>query len=190
MLNLFHDVRKGLRNLRSKEDGSLTVEFVIVLPLLVWAVLAIIVFWDGFQTANANQRSAYLVADLISREVDEIDAAYLDGVSQVARTLNDRDASTRLRVTAVNRTLDDNLQPVHEIGWSYGTDSLLPHEDVTVIEDRLPMMAVGDQLIYVESIRDWLPAFPVARLDPRRFEYVAVTIPRFAPQIVFEAPGS
>lgn len=183
MLTLFHKTRRAARHFKSNEQGSQTVEFVIVVPLLVWAVLAMIVFWDGFQTANANQRSAYLIADLISREVDEIDTAYLNGVSDVARTLNS-DPATELRVTIVNRTLNDSLEPIHEIDWSWSTPTLLPHEDVEFIEDRLPMMAVGDQLIYVEAMRQWNPAFPVANLDPRRFEYVAVTIPRFAPQIV------
>ena len=181
---------RALRAFGSKAEGSVTIEFVIVLPLLVWGVLAMIVFWDGFKTANANQRSAYLIADLISREVDEIDAAYLEGVNQVARTLNDRDRSTQLRVTAVDRTLDPSLNPIHEIAWSWGSQTLAAHTDIAAIEDRLPIMAVGDQLIYVETVRDWAPRFAVAQLDPIRFEYVAVTIPRFAPKVVFDDGSS
>lgn len=190
MLTLSQNTQRAFRKFRSKEEGSLTVEFMIVLPLLVWGVLAMLVFWDGFQSATANQRTAYLIADLISREVDEIDADYLEGVSDVARTLNDHDRSTQLRVTVVNRTLDDDDEPIHEIGWSYGTQKLKKHQNIEAIQQRLPMMAVGDQLIYVEAIREWAPRFAIARLDPIRFEYVAVTMPRFAPQIVLDTGDS
>ena len=77
-------LRSLLAQFKGREDGSIAVETVIMLPLMFWAYLAMYSTFDTFRMYNLNQTAAYTVGDAISRETQAIDADYLRGMQQLS----------------------------------------------------------------------------------------------------------
>ena len=55
----------------TNEDGGLSIEAVLAIPLLVWALTATIVFYDAFKTPHISQKATYTIADMLSHEEAE-----------------------------------------------------------------------------------------------------------------------
>lgn len=179
-------ISRFTRTFRRSEKGSLSIETVLAVPMLVWAITATTVFFDAFKTLNVNQKATYTVADMLSRETQTIDADYLRGLHEVFDYLSTTPGDNAIRVTVVRMDEDPNTGvKTRALVWSQGVGGATGYSDLTVIEQRLPDMSAGDQLIVVESEQDWSPAFTVG-LASYRFYDVAISRPRFAPQIVWD----
>lgn len=177
-------ILKPIARFRRAETGALSVEAVIIFPLLVWVYTAMFVFWDAYKTENINLKSAYTVADMISREQRPIDAAYLAGARTIFEFLNPGDTNQQLRVSVVSMNVDSDGNQFLQLVWSQGTEGLPGHGSLIQIQDRIPMMAPGDQVIVVDTTTDWTPLFNVG-LQARTFAQTVVTSPRFVPQVLW-----
>ncbi len=106
--------------------GSVSVETIIVLPMLLWALVATVVFFDGFRTRHQTQTAALTVSDIISRETNMLTSGYLEGMNEVFDFLADARQPTRLRISSLiwNSTLE---RP--QVQWSYGTRGMAPLTD-------------------------------------------------------------
>ena len=166
------------------ENGSLSIEAIFAVPMLVWAITATFVFWDAFKTLNLSQKATYTVADMLSRETNAIDDDYLTSMHELYSFLSEG-GDNALRVTVVRMTEDPatNVKSL-ELAWSEGVGGIPGYTDLALIEDRIPDMATGDQVIVVESEQEWSPAFSVG-LASYRFREVALSRPRFAPQLIW-----
>jgi len=168
------------------EHGGLSVEAVLVFPILVWAITATFVFFDAFKTINVSQKATYTIADMLSRETEAIDPDFLTAAHETFDFLAGVNGDNALRVTVVTMVEDpDTLIKTIELVWSEGVGGLSGYVNLDIIENRLPDMAAGDQMIVVESEQEWAPAFAVG-LDSYRFREVAISRPRFAPQLVWD----
>lgn len=174
-----------LRRLRDAEDGGLSVEAVLIFPLLFWAFGGLFVFWDAYKTQNDNLKAAFTVADMISREVVAIDAEYIEGAQSVYQFLTRSIETTDIRVSVVSMGLDANDEPVLELEWSHGTGTLIGHTDPKALEDVVPTIAVGDEMIVVETRMPWEPMF-AAGLMARDMTEVVVAKPRYVPQVLWD----
>jgi len=90
------------------ESGVLMAEAVIVLPFMLWAYLALFVYWDGYRSINTAQKAAYTISDMISREMVTLPANYPTGMRDLMRYLLDNDQSVRIRVTSVTSSQVNN----------------------------------------------------------------------------------
>lgn len=172
-------------NFFRNENGGLSVEAVFAIPMLVWAITGTFVFWDAFKTMNISQKATYTIADMLSRETNAVDADYLTSIHEIYDFLSGETGANAIRVSVVTlttntTTAENELQLV----WSEGVN-IPEYTDLTVLESRIPTMALGEQLIVVESEQEWSPAFAVG-LASYRFREVALARPRFAPQLVFD----
>ncbi len=169
------------------EHGGMTVEAVLVIPILVWAITATFVFWDAFKTINISQKATYTVADMLSRETAAIDADYMTATHELFDYLAGTEGDNSLRVSVVSMAQDpDTLVKSMSLEWSEGVGGMTGHSDLSVLKDRVPDMAAGDQLIIVESVQEWAPSFAVG-LANYRFREFAISRPRFAPQLVWDS---
>jgi Flp pilus assembly protein TadG len=169
------------------EEGGMSIEAVLAIPMLVWALSATFVFWDAFKTLNISQKATYTVADMLSREEVAITPDYLTAVHEIYDFLAESDGDNALRVSVVTMTEDPvTLVKTLSLVWSEGVGGIDGHDDITPIESRIPDMSDGEQLIIVESEQEWSPAFSVG-LASYRFREVALARPRFAPQLIWDA---
>ncbi len=186
MLNF---IKSRIQAFTQREDGSLSVEAVLVFPILLWAYAAMFIYWDAFKSQNINLKATYTIADMISREDQPIDNAYMDGMNTVYEYLIRSDLGNDIRVTVVGMGLeDDGVTPEHECRWSYATGDMQPYTDLNGIIEHLPLMAVGDELIVVQSQMDWEPpinfTLEEVGLGATEFTNLVFTSPRFVPQVL------
>lgn len=97
-----------MRNLKQRfasflreEDGLILAEALIMLPLLIWSLVAIFIYYDVFRTINVTQKAAYSIADLLSRQRDTIPTTFFEGLQNVTDFLTPGGHPVKLRVTSL-----------------------------------------------------------------------------------------
>lgn len=166
-----------------REDGSVAIETVILLPMLFWAYLSMFSIFDAFRQYSINQKAAYTVSDMISRETVPIDDDYLDGAQDLFDYMTrSRDEAT-LRITSIRY---DGNQDKYMVDWSRvrGTQVALRNQDVSDWHHRLPIMPHGDRIMLVESWSNYDPPFNTG-LQNRQIINFIFTRPRYVPRILF-----
>lgn len=191
------------RRFARDEDASLSVEMVLILPLLIWAFLTVYTVFDVFRVRSLALKGNYAISDLLSRETASIDADYLDGVRSVFRYLTQGDADTWIRVTQVYCNDDcedpDNRELI--VDWSRATDgqATFTTNDVNVtLRDHIPLIGYGERILMVNTSVDYVAPFipPMLKTIPSEtsasgwgymknntFVDTVFTEPRFGPQL-------
>lgn len=186
------------RDFARDERGTVMVEALIVLPILIWSYLALFVYWESYRAVNTMQKAAYTISDMISRENVAISNDYIPGMRDVMEYLNNGRTDVKLRVSSVTYSEADDEFQVH---WSRSPDHAMPElttEDLrqfVVCDDPLdlrfcliPDMADGDYVVIVEANTVYRPAFDVSGLGETVLSQFIVTRPRFLPRICL--PGT
>ncbi len=188
-MSILRTALRLVNRFRRSERGSYSVETVLIFPLLIFAFAGLSTFFEAFRTLNVNMRASYTIADMLSREDDEIDLDYPDGLNSMLALLTRSPKPTVLRITQV--AYDGNNDDM-EISWSVVSGGsgnyIVPLTDATLhtIEDQIPIMAHGDVNLVVETYSAFEPFLAFHGLDAFYFENLVVTRPRFAPHLCFE----
>lgn len=181
------NMKTWLSRFRNDERGSVMVETVITLPLLIWAVGATYEFFEVHRYHSARDKASYTIADMISREMLPITPGYLTNAKTVFDTIANDDGQNALRVSIVKYDSDEDK---YSVKWSEvrGPSKLrkLTTSDVETAHDKLPVMRDGDELIVVDSMSEYPPMFDIWFGDAMDVATHVVTSPRFAPQINWE----
>ncbi len=184
---------RQLKQFRRAEDGTFSVETVIVFPLLIWALTAVLVFWDGYKVNNNAISGTYTVADLVSRQIAPVDDDFIDGLDKLyTRIVQNRHANdVRVTVVRMNQGADPSVDPpILQLVWSQGTEGLPRRDNIADVRNRVPLMAVGTSMVMVETRSVWIPPLSweidgkwIGRID---FGNVSFTSPRFVPQVKYD----
>lgn len=177
-----------IRRFGRDENGSYSLEAMLLFPIMAWAYIGMFIFFDAYRQQNVNLKASYTISDMLSRETELINMAYLDGMNKVLDYLTYSRFDTYLRVTVVYYDADIDR---HILVWSEGTrnkPSLNQEEVEEQLSPHIPIMADTDTAIVVET---WAAYEPIASvgIPPVSFENIVVTSPRFAPQLNFEGYG-
>jgi hypothetical protein len=167
-----------IRRFAREDAGTVMAETVIVLPALLWAFLALFVYWDSFRSLNTVQKAAYTISDIISREMKSRPPAYFDGLRTVMDFMLDADQTVKMRVTSITYSEEDDEFQVH---WSYspGGDMLaLTTATLQDLKEKIPAMADADSATILETEVPYVPAFNIG-LDDMTYKQFIVTRPRF-----------
>ncbi len=166
------------------EAGSMPTEGVIASVFLVWWYVASFQFFDAYRQKNINLKAAYTVADLISRQTNEINDDFIEGLNTLFDYLTNSRVPTWIRVSSVVWDETDNR---FEIAWSYATGVTAGHTTATIQAkaNQIPVMPSGDSVIIVESNMAYEPIFNVG-LKAQWFTTFIATRPRFNPCIAFD----
>ncbi|SEV98243.1 hypothetical protein SAMN04488515_0507 [Cognatiyoonia koreensis] len=166
------------------EDGSVAVETVLMVPLLAWAMLATLTYFDAYRTEGISYKAGLTVADAISREADSIDDDYIDGAYGLLRFLTLKDGDPDLRVTVFKyRAGQDDYRRV----WSKarGQTTALNHADLEAMRGRLPLMVGGERAILVETWTEYEAPYAVGLGDFTMSTYNVIS-PRFTARLCFD----
>lgn len=170
--------RPLIRRFVRDEAGTVMAETVIVLPILLWAFLALFVYWDTFRSINTVQKAAYTISDIISREMIALPSSYFDGLRNVMDYMVYDDQEVKMRVTSITYN-EDNLQ--FEVLWSYSPGGALPElttATLQLLKGRIPAMSDSDFATILETEVLYKPLFKVY-LDEFTQSQFIVTRPRF-----------
>jgi hypothetical protein len=182
---MIRTVHATLHRFANEVRGSLTVEAVVMLPILFWAMLSMLVFFDAYRQSTINVKAALTLSDMISREVEPINGAYLDGAVGMFQELARSETAPKLRVTVIRY---DEVTALFYQEWSQqrGGVPVLTDGEIHLMTDRLPVVWNNERLIIVETWSDYKPPFNVG-IDQQDLYNFVFTRPRFAPQVKFEA---
>ena len=168
------------RALRS-ERGAATVELVIFAPFLMVFIGTFITIWDAFRTANLSLYASYTVADHLSRKEDVIGQPDIDELGDLLAFLVPTSGQTAVRVTVLQRTVDELDQPYTEWVESWSTNGTVapPTTETADVAEYIPVLAVGKRIYITEAFTDWEPFYGPDILPGRMMHHVAATPPRF-----------
>jgi hypothetical protein len=178
---LVNRLTRRLRSFIRGESGTVTVEFVLVIPLLAWCFLGTFTFFAAYRTQSINVKAAYTIGDQLSRETDFITPVYMTSLGELHDFLVQTDNSTRLRVTAFEYEADDDS---YRVIWSQGIGETPRVTDsaITDVRARLPEMPDEEIAILTETWIAFAPA-EFSGLQDMTFSEAIVTRPRFANQL-------
>lgn len=167
------------------ERGTATTEAIIILPMLVWSMVAISVYFDAFRTNSTNLKAAYTISDMISRENPFVGPNYIGGMNTVFDFLAASKSPTWIRVTLVQFDTEDPLNDAdgkYILKWSHGTNSKPDLNEATLqtVENRIPVMGHGDSMLLVETHMKYKP-FAKVGFAPYDLDNFVSTRPRFPP---------
>lgn len=190
-------IRKRISRFFRDTGGTVTIEAVIIIPLLGWWFLASYVYFDAFNQRNVNLKAAYALSDLLSREMNPVDASYMEGLDDVFRYMTkSSDGDSYIRVSVLqchaNCGAEDSGRMLFA-DWSYATGSIdgysTEQNDNGNLEsrlgDRIPFIPVGDRVIVVETYMNYESPF-VGGMSDRIFDNFVVTRPRFVPKLEWD----
>ena len=189
---MFLKLKNPFRPFSEDQRGSLSVEAVLILPILFWAICATYTFFHAFKVQNAANRANYTISDILSRETDLVNADYINGLHNLYEYMSrNRDGGTWIRVSVVTcrtRCDKENRQLVME--WSQATGSATAYgsSDIGSLEQYIPQLPKGDSLTMVETSSDYEPMFQgiVPNFGSRKLVSQSVTRPRFTQQLVWD----
>lgn len=183
-------LRQSFQAYLKDEEGALLVEFMILLPMMIWAFVALVVYWDVFKTINVSQKAAYSIADLLSRQVI-VTEDFLDGMEDVMDFLTPGVGDSRVRITSLRfeaNNLAITTDDVYEIIFTHSSDTTLAPEYTAVnvqdLKPLIPIMDNQDSVIVVETWVDFTPDFDIGVLNmapglgDQTFTQFIVTRPR------------
>lgn len=187
-----------LSDFREKEDGSISIELLLCVPILLWCLLATIVYFDAYKTKAETYRAALTIADMFSREQASIDRFFLDGAHGLLHSMSKSNSDPELRASVY--TFDDpdgDGNGIFRLIWSRNRDmgANLVGGDLLDLQqaDRLPIMAHDDRAFLIETRTIYKPPFSIGigffqptSLDIVEFDTFKVTRPRFASGTCFD----
>ncbi len=177
-------IRSRIKRFSADTFGSLSVETVLIIPVLFWGLFGLFVLFDAFHAKSTNVKAATSIGDLLSRETDEINADYMNGLNDVLAFLTHSPHDTIMRVSVVRYDGDADK---HILVWSHATPGKqkISEGSLDTIEGHIPAMQDAGSAIVVETWMAYVPFLNIS-VKPMWFETVVVTSPRFAPQLKWE----
>ena len=175
-------IRCALKPFLRNEHGSISIEFCIVFPLLLFITTNGLAFWDAFQSNSKTAKVAYTISDIMSRydAVGNTETAYLFALQNKMLPL-DLTQQT-MRITSI--CFEDGL---YRVMWSFtagtdDTDAPDPMTDEFIPLALMPELDPQDSVILTEVAAHWEPHLHVG-VQPMTWRSALVTTPRFKKMI-------
>ena len=185
-------LKRRFRRFAADDTGTITVESILILPVVMWAFVATFVYYDAFASRTASQRAAYTISDSIGRQQNDVlTPEDLESYNRIFGYLSKTQRDTRLRVSSVVWNPGDEL---YEIVWSYATNEGIPMTEADLTPElvaRLPVLPQRESAYIVETSVNFVPlteALPLSGIILRRqtLREFIVSRPRFSPQLRFD----
>ena len=177
--------KRWISDFRRDEQGSIAVETILIIPALFWAYLAMFAIFDAYRQYSVNQKAAYTMGDIVSRETTPINGAYVNGARKMMAYMTyAEETDTAIRLSSLKYNAD---QDIYELDWSEarGWVSPLTGNQVKDWHDRLPVMTNNDRVTVVETFVKYDPPFDTG-LSNREIQNFIFTKPRYAPQVLYD----
>lgn len=198
-----HSLRQSLRSFSRDERATVLVEFLFLVPMMIWGFIALVVYWDVFRTINVSQKAAYSIADLMSRQVI-VKQTFLDGMDDILTFLTPGSTSSWVRVTSLrwdeglaNTTTDDKYVLIFSNTSNTTKAPKYTQASIQALKPLIPSIDNLTSVVIVETWVDYAPDFDIGVLNmapglaPRTFDQFIVTKPRDGKKEVclFGTPG-
>ena len=176
-------LRRGLTGFAKDASGSIAVEAVVMLPIMLWVFLASFVYFDAFRQSAVNLKAANTNGDMLSRETAGVNDTYVTSMHSLLTFLTKKDADPALRVSVAMWDEEDNA---YRLDWSEGRggQTALTESNLNAMRASLPTLPDNERIILVETWTTYKPAFNVGLKQEELYNRI-FTSPRFAPQVAW-----
>jgi len=184
------------RKFRRDEDGTMTMEFVIVAPLLFIVVIAGFEFFDAFKSYSRAAKVTYTIADNLSRREKINEAKVTELHALMNALLPWMNGDKTLTITSITFDEDDG----YVCDWSKHSDRNMTMNfnlalnssalQTSMFTDILPSIAIGDSIILVETIIPHRTLFSMFGLRDIEWENQIAIRPRFNSRLVDTTSGA
>lgn len=194
-MTLWTRIKSCFTAFKRGEDGSASVELLMITPVMVWVMLSTLTYFDAYHHESINNRAGMTIADAISRETEYITEDYIDGMYQLLQFLVMEDDTPDLRMTAYYYDEGDDK---YVLIWSKSRGGYNPIEaaEMDDFRDRLPIMSDQERAVLVETQVDfkqfWRSYMGMgdkftfsAGINHEVFDTFNVISPRFVTQICY-----
>lgn len=167
------------------QSGTITVESVIILPILFFGLMATYAYHDSYRHKSWAVKGNYAVSDYLSR-VKYVNQNGIDGLNQLFGYMSKSSTGSWLRVTLVQcQARCDNDNKDLDLHWSHVSAPNGPqaHTSESVnagLRRFVPVMYQGQFALVVETSAGYKPVFPVTwtGIFPTQFSDLVVTTSR------------
>lgn len=193
---------KHFQAFKQDEDGVASVELILSVPILVWALLSTHVYFDAFRSESLSTRANLTIADMYSRE-GAVNQAFVNGSYSLLTALTSQRGTPSLRVSSYyfdNKGTDSTDDDRYHLIWSeVRGNHYLAHTETTLtnVSNRLPVMAHDDTSLLVETHSPYSAPFSIGigpflptKLENVEFESFTPIRARFDGEICFESGGT
>jgi hypothetical protein len=176
-------IRPFLRNFLRDDRGSITIEAMLMMPILVWCYLGVFVFFDGYRAQAINEKTSYTLGDTLSRETGYVTPAYVDSLFQLTRVMVQRTTGVRMRISVIRYNQADDS---YRVVWTQvrGGAIALTNTMLNSMEDAIPELPNNEKIILTETWVDYEPDYEVG-MDEFTFYNIVPTDIRFANQLCY-----
>ncbi len=177
-------MKRVLNRFRSEEDGNISIETLLIFPLLAWGFIACFIFFDAYRQKTLNTRMADTIADVVSRE-SVIGSSFVDGMYALQQYLARSANAPYLIISSISYDSDNDE---YNVEWSEprGGVEKLTNADIPNIVSQFPILSSDDTFVLVQTKTDHAPFFNVGIPAFELSEFIPVS-PRGAPRVCFEA---
>jgi hypothetical protein len=162
MGSLKHKMRRFARD---EAGGSFILETVIMLPLLLWALMAMIVYWDAYRSVNRLEKATYALADTLSRQQAPMPVASVAKWDDLVTYMLDQGQVAQVRITSYHWVAGNNR---FEVLWSRSIGGPRPAwttDTLQTVASNIPMMDDTEYGILTETWVDYEPTLNVLFMD-------------------------
>ncbi|NVO54773.1 hypothetical protein HW561_03100 [Rhodobacteraceae bacterium B1Z28] len=145
-------LRKVFGRFRRKEDGVVTIDAILMLPMLFWAIWTMYTYFDGYRQSSRNLKATYALADILSRETREVTKQYISTLYDLHTAMIADRSDVSMRITLIRYDKPDGR---HYVQWSCVRGAALGEwndGNIKEVWDRIPAMANDSVMIIVESV--------------------------------------
>jgi hypothetical protein len=143
---------------RRDEAGSILAETVVVLPLMVWAAVAMVAYWDVYRTINRVQTASFAILDVVTRQEQINPTTYIPQLDNVVDYFLDDEQTPRLRITVICR---DTATNQFRVIWSRSPGNAMPQLNHASLQPLVPLIPVmsaeTDRAVIIETEIDYEP---------------------------------
>lgn len=168
-----------LNRFRRDQNGTTTVEFLLVMPLIIFWVGGTFTFFNAFSEYTKAVKATYTVADILSRQT-LVDDDYIDDMNRLfANFMNKSTNDVWIRVSSIEK-VNNQLG----IDWSTATgmhEPLSGYSDIPA--EIIPDLLDQESVILVESNTPFVPFLDYVGLSANTFTNRIVVSPRFSSQL-------
>ncbi|WP_368184602.1 TadE/TadG family type IV pilus assembly protein [Aestuariibius sp. HNIBRBA575] len=208
-------LRDRIDRFRSDERGSVSIEMVLVVPMLFWCYLGMFVYFDAFRAKSATEKATFTIADFIgridNREIEDVvTPEIIDSMYELHGLLTHSRLRTGVRISVISWNANRGRyyrvwsewrgRRARDTGGLRGvgrlTNTALISPEYT---DRLPTtMLHTERLILVETFAIYEPPFNLAwdafgtgqetfgpHIKPYQMDTLVFYRPRFSERICF-----
>lgn len=178
-------VGQWLRDLKSSQSGTITVESVIILPILFFGLMATYAYHDSYRHKSWAVKGTYAVSDYLSR-VKFVDQNGINGLNKVFAYVSQSSKANWVRVTLIQCDDDCNEDDKDlELHWSHvsspdGPEAHTQDSLTRFLRKHVPTMYEDQFALVVETSAGYTPVFPVTwtGIFPEHFNDLVVTTSR------------